>query len=577
MRPWFEEYPDVLVREREAFEPLRFELDAEELKRGRVVFSGQIQRPDGPLGLDVVYPDSFPYLRPEVYAPDLQLGRHQNPFRHNLCTLERATVEWSTDNTGAWLVSVQVPHLLDLIAAGGEALREGEVPQGEPISRFFTPHPGTVIFVPAEMLALPQDEKAGEFRLAFGHGETPGRVLRACLARVTAASSGKNPGAEIARLDVQLAKRFGRTDFRGTWVRVEAWPLNTQGRPEDLLAAAREAPDYVTPPWQRLEEGPQMRVTGLVGPEEIAQGELAEAWLFVAEFQDKDGTPPHILRGDPLTIDDMSKRIPTLQGLQDKTVSLVGAGSIGAPVAGELGRALVGELRILDFDDIESSQVVRWPVGIDAAGHQKVRVLEGTISSGYPFTEVTIFPGQIGSALLAREVGQGVSEHEAITQFLDGAHLLLDATGEWGVQHLLSVQAEAAGIPQVYAWAYSGGAGGLVARVIPGVTGCWSCLQRHLDDGTIERPLVPEGAEGVQPRTCAAPTFVGSSFDALPVVAQAARSASAVLLNDPASVDAKNAVAVCFQPAGEAGLLSAPSWKTFPLPAHVECSRCNDP
>jgi hypothetical protein len=86
------------------------------------VIRGSIVWHERQIELEVVYPDTFPFLRPEIYAPGLALGRHQNPLQGNLCLLDRSTRAWNVDETGAWLVAERVPYLLDLLEQGGEAL-----------------------------------------------------------------------------------------------------------------------------------------------------------------------------------------------------------------------------------------------------------------------------------------------------------------------------------------------------------------------------------------------------------------------------------------------------------------------
>src|ERR671936_164582 len=71
-----------------------FRLDEREIANGRVVLDGETTWKGETIPLRIVYPDLFPYFRPEVFAPGLKLGRHQNPFEGNLCLLEAPTRAW---------------------------------------------------------------------------------------------------------------------------------------------------------------------------------------------------------------------------------------------------------------------------------------------------------------------------------------------------------------------------------------------------------------------------------------------------------------------------------------------------
>lgn len=127
MRGWVERFPARLEREFATYaaDSLDFEADRALLEeQGRLVMRGSIFHNGEKIELEVVYPDLFPFLRPEVYAKELRRDRHQNPYDGNLCLLDRSTRAWSPSLTGAWLVRERVPHLLRLLEAGGEEARK---------------------------------------------------------------------------------------------------------------------------------------------------------------------------------------------------------------------------------------------------------------------------------------------------------------------------------------------------------------------------------------------------------------------------------------------------------------------
>jgi hypothetical protein len=111
---WWERFAGRLDYELAEFARLglEFVLDEAERDHGRIVVRGSVEHEGDRVRLEVVYPDGFPYLRPIVYAPDLDLGRHQNPFEKNLCLLDAPTAEWNPYDTAAWLVGERIPLLL---------------------------------------------------------------------------------------------------------------------------------------------------------------------------------------------------------------------------------------------------------------------------------------------------------------------------------------------------------------------------------------------------------------------------------------------------------------------------------
>jgi hypothetical protein len=576
MRPWTEAHPGRLEHELEAFElaeGLEFAVDQEELDRsGRVSLRGTLTMPDrDPIALEVRYPESFPYLRPEVFATALKLPRHQNPYRHNLCLLEASTRRWNPSDTGAWLVGERVPELLRLIEGDPEEMRRQEAAQGEPASAYFGAQPDTVVFVPEAMLVLDPAERGGVMKLSTGATEqATGIFLRACLSRVIARHKGKD--RLLGAADSKVARRFGKTTYDGSWVRLDELPTDGAGRPEDLWAAGQASASYIKPPWQQVSAGEKIRILGIVCSEEVRQGEYEDAWLFAVKAVESTGARrdgAYVAHSERLSPADLAERIQTLKGLPDRKMALTGLGALGAPVALELARAQIGELRILDHDHVEAGTIVRWPRGTSAVGRLKTHVVAEAVTVDYPFSDVHFFNWRLGDVGPSNEEP---GEREILTQLLDGVDILVDATAEIGIQHLLSALADDAEIPQVYLWATEGGWGGVVARVVPGQTGCWLCLQHHLDKGTIVMPPVaPTGT--VQPRGCNAPTWIGTSFDALPLVAQAVRTATFTLLAGRTAGGPD--VFVCDQRAESAGELHAPRWAEYELLPHASCQTCS--
>jgi hypothetical protein len=568
MRRWTEAYPERLAFELEEFERhgLDFTLDQEYMERtGLVMLTGSVQHEGEEIALEVCYPDSFPFMRPEVFAPGLRLKRHQNPVQHNLCLLERSSRAWHVNDTGAWLVAERVPHLLSLLRAGGDELRAGEAPQGEPGSSYFEAQPGTVVFIPQEMLELPSDEKVGVLQLAVGANERPEQSLRACLSKVSVKRGSKKQ--TLAELTEPLRTRFAGKTLDGRWARVEKLPEDNM--PRDLLAAAEAVePALANPRWHALPAGGEISILGVLSREEVRQDEWEDTWLFVVSLRQPNGGTGsrYITRGERLTAGDLLARLPREARLNEQAVGVVGVGSLGAPIALELARAQLGTLRVLDNDRVEAGNAARWTHGISAVGHHKCGVIGGWVSSEYPFTEVTGYGYRIGG-VPGREqrAAVGVGEAEGVGQFLDGLDLVIDATGELGVQHLISCLGEELGLAQVYAWGTEGGWGGAVAHIRPGAGGCWYCLQLAFADGLIELPPAAQDPP-VQPRGCAEPTFAAAGYQLTPIIAQAARTAARSLSG---ALDGSEVSVLTLQ--DDSGELSAPRWVSYPLPIHEGC------
>lgn len=138
--------------------------------------------------LRAVFPEFYPELRFEVFAPTLDLGRHQNPFEKNLCLLDRSSRAWSTQDSVAAFLVERVPKVLELLD-DQQAMQEAEVPQGEPFTVYYAYREGGIVFVPEVALRLPSTATQGflQFRLEPQPGDGP---LRSLLFEV---SDGREP------------------------------------------------------------------------------------------------------------------------------------------------------------------------------------------------------------------------------------------------------------------------------------------------------------------------------------------------------------------------------------------------
>lgn len=273
--------------------------------------------------------------------------------------------------------------------------------------------------------------------------------------------------------------------------------------------------------------------------------------------------------------DDVAERIPELFPLCEKKVAVFGLGCVGAPSAIELARAGVGHIAILDSDFVDPPTTTRWPLGISAAGLNKVDVISDFIRRNYPYTKVTQYLHRLGAARLGHPTDR--SDHQVLREMLQTTDLIYDATAEFGVQHVLSEHAWQMKIPYVSVDATQGGWGGRVFRSKPnGVAGCWICFQKALTEGRIEPPPYnPAGS--VQPQGCGDPTFTGAGFDLLQVALTGVRIAVSTLCDGvPDAYPAISWDAMVMGFRDKHGSLISPQFTTFVLPRDPVCPRCGD-
>ena len=208
---------------------------------------------------------------------------------------------------------------------------------------------------------------------------------------------------------------------------------------------------------------------------------------------------------------DLRKRVPELAPLASRTAAVIGLGSIGGPIAFDLARAGVGNLLVIDFDLFDVGNSCRWPLGLSAVGMPKSQVVAMWIKNEYPWTQVRQRQHRFGGVVLGDARNRQATDFEVLDDLLK-ADLVIDATAEWGVQHVISDWCRAnrrAFLAVTGTW---GGWGGEVVRIIPSRTvGCWHCYMGSTSGNAAAPFKQPE--TGVQPRGCGDPTFTGAGID----------------------------------------------------------------
>jgi molybdopterin/thiamine biosynthesis adenylyltransferase len=565
--PWWERWRDRLEWELQELQEkgLACRVDEESRARGQIVLYVDVPLRGEQHTLRVVFPDFYPELRCEVYAPKLDLPRHQNPFGKNLCLLDRDTRHWRPTDSAAWCLTERLPQLVELLK-DEQALRKAEAPQGEPFTDYFIYERGSIVFVPGFAVALPREVRSGWIHLR-PEVQTGAGPLRALVYEVD-----DDDSRTLGRADPELAGIFSGQRVTGRWIRLEAAPQAANG-PEMLHLLSQTHPDLVKPRWRPLGTR-KLDIVGLVFPEEVTQGRFEDGWLLLV--REKTG-PTYLCRAHRIAEEDFLARIPELTALRACTIGVTGLGGLGAPSTLEFARCQVGELRLLDYDMVEAGTIVRWPFGLEAAGRTKAEVLFSFIRRNYPYTRLRCYEARIGATSLRP---QAPSEREVLSEFLDGVDLIYDATAESGVQYLLSNLARDWKLPQVYVTGTEGGWGGMVTRCIPDKTGCWLCLKHHLDDGTL--PLPSLQANGTtQPRGCATRTFTGAGFDLLPIVAQGTRVTVQTLLarsgitpEERRYPQADHDVSVLYLRDAQGNPTGYPLWEHHKLEVHPRCEFC---
>jgi len=161
------------------------------------------------------------------------------------------------------------------------------------------------------------------------------------------------------------------------------------------------------------------------------------------------------------------------QRLATAKVAVIGCGATGSAVVSLLARAGVGELRIIDRDYVEPSNLQRQSLFDEADARESLpKALAAARKIASFNSEIKVYP----------EVTDLTPEN--VAALLGGADLLLDATDNFETRYLINDFA----VSQAKPWIYTAAVGSycLTMNIIPGETACLACIFPQAPGGMVE-------------------------------------------------------------------------------------------
>ena len=161
--------------------------------------------------------------------------------------------------------------------------------------------------------------------------------------------------------------------------------------------------------------------------------------------------------------------------LGNKSVLLVGCGSVGGEVALRLTSAGVGHLTLSDPDTLSEENLYRHTLSVKDIGLFKTKALADEIALKHPWAEV----GHCCKRL------EELREPTVLRAF----DLVVIAIGSPTVERVFAefCGQESIDVPVMNCWLEGYGIGGHAIMVIPGTKGCWHCA--YVDPMTLTRGL----------------------------------------------------------------------------------------
>lgn len=469
----------------------------------------------------IILPEAFPYAAPIVISkdvPPLPSSWHLNPEPlQSLCLwvpdagwqpnfsahrlLGRMRDWFCNHHTGNWPAGSQVPDLHQYLEKIGTVLLgEGwQPPAGQLTGRFtFWHSPKLAIVVPSlaatnpesGSTALEPEERLTE-SILFGSKHTK-RMNGAWFRLPEPLVPPDNLSEILAHIDSSLKKPAGWA--RDEIIKVEGGKTAEAGFPIALGYSGSKCIERWLFLWVRLSaEGAEKRFRWS-SPSNLPQVRLQS-------FQTAPAKGADLLR-----------RVAYLgEGLKSKRVIIFGIGALGSSVSLLLAKSGVGELRVVDSEDLLPGNVMRHVCGLNDVGSPKTLAMRRTINRHNPDCVVECFESSwVGSKLQT---------------LIKDCDLVIDTTASPNFSLRLNELCLEKKQPFVVAAAYRRAAIGRIIAHTKENDPCIACYTEATENWSEDDyPVIPLGAEETFVEDgCGSVTEEGSALDIEAVANLAAR------------------------------------------------------
>lgn len=498
-RPWFEKYPARFESESNILKEYGFTLNEAVFQNHRVVqFEGSL--PVDPSRLLIVkFPGAFPSLPPLVFdtSESTLLSRHHEPNTRQLCLFGPGNARWSSGLSSLHVLS-EATTVIRKFGIEQKPLEDDVLP--EPISAVLDYQTGESIFVPPPVSQIePQSSRQilGQVSLRW----TP-------KTKTTVYPRGVIVSAVIDAKSIKVPSHYENWFDQGSQL-ITATLLYFPVQP--AIEKLRETIFQNAKPTKSSKSRPCTWFAVLFPEQSGSVGQARIAWAFARVYA--DGRLEWI-RGFPYRQEERMARIPSLKGIENVHVAIIGCGCLGSKIAVNLAASGVQKFTLVDPDIMEPYNSVRHEVGVTSFGIRKIDALANRLFEINP-------EARAGISGMAIRVGS-TNTAQAEQQFYDllsSTTIILDATGIHGVSRWVNEMSHDLYIPAVYASVTNGAWGGEIVRVIPGKTPCWLCWNEQYANA--QPPTEP--SNGFFAPGCNQPSFTGTTYDSA-IVASLASS-----------------------------------------------------
>jgi sulfur-carrier protein adenylyltransferase/sulfurtransferase len=390
--------------------------------------------------LKITYPAFFPDVPPQIYPRgEVRLSRHQYGEGGELC-LEIRPDNWVPENTGAMMVE-SAQRLLS-----GERTEDGE--------RTEVPD--------AHRITVAQDARTENFRFMLS-GEAQ-QYLEAL------------PQLSVTELELEEIYQAQRWLARPSRIGSAEQPLWSNSiKP---LRPIKRSGYVVRLPHDQIMNIPTSRdeLSAMAG--NLALNELsgfisdhseerpilfvAEGLLLLLSFLSGEDNKNAIRYKTIYLPPNVRRQGEEYDALINKSVALLGCGSVGSKVATSLARAGVGSFVLVDGDMLFPGNIVRNDLDQRSVGLNKPDAVMARLKEINPHVEVSVRRVLLGGQ-------ESSASTEAALQSIGNCDLIIDATADSTIFNLSAAVSRNQRKPLVWGEVFAGGVGGIIARARPDI------------------------------------------------------------------------------------------------------------
>lgn len=466
-----------------------------------VVWEGTIVSPElhSSYKIQIHYGPAYPYKRPNVYPlePRIENQRHQEPSKGRtdlpggLCLLPH--------NPDRWMVGLTCNDLVQRAIVWFKAYENRTLDQEfapPEIERFFPPTnqlSKPKILLVNSLLATAPDERTGgcllmptrsgkfAFLYLLGKLDTDlaikelTRLLGLILPGESISKDGWSTGDwfDLDR-DPEMPVPLNSSDFLAL--------LRLSGRSSsELLAVARKKPAVVAARYP-TDVGQHWLILQSRFTFPARAGFRKETFgLKVSEVNKRN--PLKLYGAYHINTETIFRRVSgyEVEKLQKKSCLVLGCGSIGSRIAETLIKSGLGNLALIDKDEMRAGNVSRHVLGLDYIGQNKAEGLKQFLHKRNPDANIGAFPWDILGA------------PEVLSELINRTDLVVSCLGNDAVELFVSGAALSTQRPALFCRSYlQGRLGQTLLYCPPQHRACFNCASMYLESVDCAIPSVPD-------------------------------------------------------------------------------------